>query len=179
MNIARIVSRRYTKLPAAVAMPSPVTFAPCRVFSSSKHSDRLNPPVRLLGEAPWRPCSFTPIHSLTGPVGQPFASRLGGSGSRPMVALTLTMEPGSPVSNVLLQVYVWAILKLLWGAGVNTLEGAPWCRQVKFGGSMFSHMAQWMGDMYLEMSDILVSAWFSQYSSSRHPFIHPINNDLD
>ncbi len=26
----------------------------------------------------WRPCSFTPLHSLTGPVGQPFASRPGG-----------------------------------------------------------------------------------------------------
>ncbi len=26
----------------------------------------------------WRPCIFTQIHSLTGPVGQPFASRLGG-----------------------------------------------------------------------------------------------------
>ncbi len=25
----------------------------------------------------WRPCNFTPLHSLTGPVGQPFASRLG------------------------------------------------------------------------------------------------------
>jgi hypothetical protein len=29
-------------------------------------------------EVLWRPCSFTPIHSLTGPVGQPFASCLGG-----------------------------------------------------------------------------------------------------
>jgi hypothetical protein len=26
----------------------------------------------------WRPCNFTPAHSLTGPVAQPFASRLGG-----------------------------------------------------------------------------------------------------
>ncbi len=44
---------------------------------------------------------FTPKHSLTGPVGQPFASRLGGAavhvhGDAP----TLTMEPGSPVSDV-------------------------------------------------------------------------------
>ncbi len=46
------------------------------------------------------PCSFTPIHSLTGPVGQPFASRLEGSGSHPGDEPTLTMEPGSPVSNV-------------------------------------------------------------------------------
>jgi hypothetical protein len=27
----------------------------------------------------WRPCNFAPIHSLTGPVGQPFASCQGGS----------------------------------------------------------------------------------------------------
>jgi hypothetical protein len=40
---------------------------------------------------------------LTGPVGQQFASRLGGSSSRPRSASTLTMEPGSPVSNVLLR----------------------------------------------------------------------------
>ncbi len=26
----------------------------------------------------WRPCNFTPPHTLTGPVGQPFASCLGG-----------------------------------------------------------------------------------------------------
>jgi hypothetical protein len=31
----------------------------------------------------WRPCSFTPIHSLTGPMVKPFASSSGGSGSRP------------------------------------------------------------------------------------------------
>jgi hypothetical protein len=43
---------------------------------------------------------------------------------------------------------------------------------------MFSHMAQEMGDMCLEMSDILFCTCFSQYSSSRHPFIHPINNGL-
>ncbi len=36
-------------------------------------------PIKLLGgggEALWGPCNFTPIHSLTGLVGQPFASRL-------------------------------------------------------------------------------------------------------
>jgi hypothetical protein len=36
----------------------------------------------------WRSCSFTPIYSLTGPVGQWFASRLGGSNSRPRDAPT-------------------------------------------------------------------------------------------
>ncbi len=41
--------------------------------------------------------------SLTGPVGQLFASRLGGSSSCPGDAPPLTTEPGSPVSDVLLQ----------------------------------------------------------------------------
>ncbi len=35
-------------------------------------------PVKLLGVALWRPCNFTLTHSLTGPVGQPFSSHLGG-----------------------------------------------------------------------------------------------------
>jgi hypothetical protein len=43
----------------------------------------------------WRPCSFTPIYSLTGPVGQLFASRLGGQRPRIGDAPTLTMELGS------------------------------------------------------------------------------------
>jgi hypothetical protein len=58
----------------------------------------------------WRPCSFTPIHSLTGPVGQPFASPLWGSISWPGDAPTLTIEPGSPVSDVSLQ---WCIKKIV------------------------------------------------------------------
>jgi hypothetical protein len=40
------------------------------------------------GGALWRPCNFTPIHSLTGPVGQPFAPCLGVSGPRPGDAQT-------------------------------------------------------------------------------------------
>ncbi len=51
-------------------------------------------------KVPWRPCSYSPIHNLTVPMGQPFTSGLGGYGSCPRDALTLTMEPGSPVSNV-------------------------------------------------------------------------------
>ncbi len=35
--------------------------------------------VQILYSVLWRPCNFTLIHSLTGPVGQLFASRLGGS----------------------------------------------------------------------------------------------------
>ncbi len=52
-----------------------------------------------LGPAAW-PCSFTPKHSLTGPVGQPFASHLGRQRCMFWGCTYLTMEPGSPVSNV-------------------------------------------------------------------------------
>jgi hypothetical protein len=47
------------------------------------------------------------LHSKTqsSPVGQPFASHLGGSGLHTGDALTLTMEPGPPVSDVLLQAF--------------------------------------------------------------------------
>ncbi len=48
----------------------------------------------------WRPCSFSWIHSLTGPVDKPFASRLGDSGLHSGDAPTLTMEPGSSVNDV-------------------------------------------------------------------------------
>jgi hypothetical protein len=52
----------------------------------------------------WRPCnSHTTTHSLTGPVGQPFASCLGVSGSRPRDSPTLTRKPVSLVSAVSLQ----------------------------------------------------------------------------
>jgi hypothetical protein len=51
-------------------------------------------------EGLWRHCSYSPLHSLTGPVGQLFASHPVGSGSCPWHAPKLTMEPGSPVSNV-------------------------------------------------------------------------------
>jgi hypothetical protein len=54
-----------------------------------------------LAAAPWPlpPTSSrrTPLHSLTGPVGQLFASCPGGQRGVP----TLTMEPGSPVSDVI------------------------------------------------------------------------------
>jgi hypothetical protein len=42
------------------------------------------------------------MHSLTGPVGQPFASRLGRQQDVP----TLTMELGSPVSDVSLHYHI-------------------------------------------------------------------------
>jgi hypothetical protein len=40
-------------------------------------SDKLTPPAQLKSIL-WRPCNFTPTHSLTGPMGKPFASHLGG-----------------------------------------------------------------------------------------------------
>jgi hypothetical protein len=52
------------------------------------------------GGAVWRPCNFTPTHSLTGPVGEQFASCLGVSVSRPGMH-KLTMEWVSPVGAVL------------------------------------------------------------------------------
>jgi hypothetical protein len=58
---------------------------------------------RPIGGGGGEPCGalafLTPLKSLTGPVGQPFASCLGGSGSRPRDAPTV-LELGSPVSNV-------------------------------------------------------------------------------
>ncbi len=35
------------------------------------------PTLKHISVILWRPCNFTPIHSLTGPVDQPFASCLG------------------------------------------------------------------------------------------------------
>jgi hypothetical protein len=49
--------------------------------------------------AQWRPCSFTPIHSLTGPVSQSFASHVGGGGAKVPV---LGMHPGLQWNRVLL-----------------------------------------------------------------------------
>jgi hypothetical protein len=53
-------------------------------------------PGQVAGGALWRPCFFTPIHSLTGPVGQPLTSRLGGQwfASR-ICTFTSTSETGS------------------------------------------------------------------------------------
>ncbi len=48
----------------------------------------------------WRPCSFNSIHSLTGPVGQCLLPAQEDCDSHPRDAPTLTMEPGSSVSDV-------------------------------------------------------------------------------
>ncbi len=47
----------------------------------------------------WSSCIFTPLHSLTGSVGQPFASHQGGQRFAPGYAST-HLELGSPVSAV-------------------------------------------------------------------------------
>jgi hypothetical protein len=72
-------------------------------------------PGQVAGGNPVDAWSFTPIHSLTGPVGQPFASRIGDSGSRPGDAPALTIEPDSPVSDVSLQRTI-SRLRLGWAA---------------------------------------------------------------
>ncbi len=60
-------------------------------------------PVKMLGGALWRPCNFTPIHSLTGPVGQPFASCLGGQRFLSHGCTNSQWNQVSPVSIVSLQ----------------------------------------------------------------------------
>ncbi len=59
-------------------MPSPFPFCYLQVILPLAIQWPVRAPVKLLGGAVWRPCSFTPIHCLTGPVGQLFASHLGG-----------------------------------------------------------------------------------------------------
>jgi hypothetical protein len=68
---------------------------PCNILTGQS-------PCQFVGGGLWRPCSYRFIHTLTGPVGQPFASLLGGQGSASWGS-TNTIEPGSPVSNVSLQ----------------------------------------------------------------------------
>jgi hypothetical protein len=51
----------------------------------------------------WRPCNFTPTHSLTGPVGQLFASRLGGQRFAPRRCTTSQWNWVYPVSDISLQ----------------------------------------------------------------------------
>ncbi len=53
------------------------------------------------GEPCGAPAFLTPLHSLTGPVGQPFASHLGMAAVHPGIAPAL-LELGAPVSNVFL-----------------------------------------------------------------------------
>ncbi len=75
---------------------------PCRSSSSSQHSDQLEPWSCCWG-ALWRPSNFTPTHSLTGPLGQPFASCLGGQWFASWGCTTSQWNWVSPVSVVSLQ----------------------------------------------------------------------------
>jgi hypothetical protein len=87
-------------------------FTPCRSSSSSQHSDRLEPRSSCWGGALWRPCNFTPIHSLIGLVGQLFASRLGDQQFASGVCTNSQWNRVSPVSAVSLQyvyLYIYCI----------------------------------------------------------------------
>ncbi len=107
--------------------------APCRSpSSSSQHSDQLDPPVKLQGGGPvdglhWRPCSFTPIHSLTGLLGQLFVSCLGDKGSHPRDA------PRIPWNWVLLLAMSrYSTIILHWGSD-GSLVVTPDCETVVLG----------------------------------------------
>jgi hypothetical protein len=63
--------------------PSPVPFCSLQDFLLLTTQWPVRAMVKLLGGTLWMPCFFTPTHSLTGPVGQPFASSLGGINSSP------------------------------------------------------------------------------------------------
>ncbi len=82
-------------------MPSRFPFCSLQVLLLLTTQWPVRAPVKLLGGAQCRPWSFTPTQSLTGLVGQPFASHIRGSGSHPGGAPTL-LELRCPVSNVLL-----------------------------------------------------------------------------
>ncbi len=55
----------------------------------------------------WRPWNFTPIHSLIGPVGQPFASRPGGQRFASQACLNSQWNRVSPVNAVSLHWWPW------------------------------------------------------------------------
>ncbi len=76
-------------------LPSPVPFHSLQILLLLAAHCPVKAPVKLLGGggALWMPCHFTlqVLHSLTGPVGQLFVSRLGG---RVLGMHKLIMEPG-------------------------------------------------------------------------------------
>jgi hypothetical protein len=59
-------------------MPTPVPFHSLQFILLLPTQWLVRVPVKLLRGALWRPCYFNLIHSLTGPVGPPFSSCLGG-----------------------------------------------------------------------------------------------------
>jgi hypothetical protein len=90
-------------------MPSPVPFRSLQVLFLLATQWPVKSPSQVAGGSPVEALqlhsNFIPMHSLTGPVGQPFASRLGGQQFVSCDAPTPTTEPGSPVCDVSLQVF--------------------------------------------------------------------------
>jgi hypothetical protein len=85
---------------------------PCRSSSSSQHSDRLEPLSSCWEGALWRPCNFIPLYSLTGSVGQLFASHLGGQQFTSFTSWGCTNSQWnwvSPVSVVSLQCLIFCL----------------------------------------------------------------------
>ncbi len=95
----------YTCLP-------PVPFYSLQVLLLFATQCQLEPRSSCWGGALWRPCTFTPIHSLTGPMGQPFASRLGGQWFAYRGCTNSQWNRVSPVRAVLLQPLIYNIFNL-------------------------------------------------------------------
>ncbi len=78
----------------------------------------------------WRPCNFTPIHSLTGPVGQPFASCLGGQRFASPGCTNSQWNRVSPVSDVSLNWWPWRYWSLWpclrWASSRNVIKLLCW-----------------------------------------------------
>ncbi len=82
---------------------------PCGSSSSSQQSDQLGPQSSCWGGDMLRPCNYPSIHSLTGPVSQPFASPLGGQCFASWGCTNSQWNWVSPVNPVLLQFHIFYI----------------------------------------------------------------------
>jgi hypothetical protein len=78
---------------------------PCRSSSVLSAQWPVRAPVKLLGGALWRPCNFTLTHSVTGLVGEPFSSCLGGQRFTSRGCTNSQWNWVSPVIDVSLQNY--------------------------------------------------------------------------
>jgi hypothetical protein len=81
---------------------TPVPFRLVQVPPPPRNILTIRALVKLLGGGGGCKGPASALH-CTGPIGQPFTSRPGGSGLHLRDESTLTMDLGSPVSNVLLQ----------------------------------------------------------------------------
>ncbi len=66
--------------------------------------------------------------------------------------------------------YIGVIFELQKGAEVSPLAVHPGTHQMNQDENTFRHMAQKIRDMFLEMTDIHVLAFFNLYRSSGYPF---------